>query len=181
MKKTILILVLGFLSLTLFGCSRNYLIEDSIEIVYGEKLQMKLQSDVKTEEIEWFVDNEAVLDIDDDGKITALSLGKATVEVRIGKTYDSCDVTVLSDFEISFSSVTIPVGQVREIAALTKQEGEIFWFSSDESIVTVEQWEDWESFMVLVAINPGEAEITVEFGDEVLTCFVTVTPMLAGE
>lgn len=171
MKKIILFITMFFVSVSLFGCSKIQLLEeDEITVVYKEEIKLNFLDDIDTDKVSFTIEDDSVLSIED-GKLIANSIGTTTLIVTIGKNSDSCIVNVVSDFELSFYSITIPVTQVRTMTSFTKQDGVIVWTSSNEEILIIEER---ETMIIIRTLSVGQAIIKAELGEEVLECVVIV-------
>ncbi len=127
--------------------------------------------------IEWESSNPSVASVSDNGTITAIKEGSATITASAGGKSDSCVVTVVGE-GIAVSSVTL------DKTSLTLTEGDtstlvatvlptdatdktVTWDSSDTSVATV-------SDGTVTAIKEGTATITASAGGKSATCAVTV-------
>ena len=139
---------------------------------------------VDSEEVLWISDNESVVKVAQNGKITAIGEGTATITAKTESGLEAeCTVTVnagkrpavegvtVSDFTVSYKVTT-------KIEPDVKFAGNVDYIveysSSNESVVTVDKDDN------VIATGTGEAEITVtvtdEYGNVVEdTCKVTVS------
>jgi len=161
------------------GCFRvlNLTVSDEyITIFNGDSYQ--LSADVlSTGEGEvvytWVSDNPELVQVDENGLITGLAEGKATVTVtekRSGSTA-ACSVTVLKLSEMSVDRLeyTMGTGEQAAISAFSGNGKKIEYISSDTAVAAV----DTEGN--LIAIGPGQAQVTVTAaGCEKKICSVTV-------
>ncbi len=127
------------------------------------------------EPIVWSVDNAAIVTVDN-GVVTAVSSGKATVTVTSGTLTATCTVTVAAKAEalripsgnvevVPNGSITLAVNAVPSNADI----GTLTWASSDTAIATVDQ-----SGKVTAVAASGTATITVS-NDTGKSASVTVT------
>lgn len=139
--------------------------------------------DAANKKVSWKSDKPAVATVDDNGKVTAVKAGEATIIVTTqdgGKTA-TCRVTV-SDQEIKVTGVklnknetTILVGGSETLTASVLPDDatnrNVNWISSDASVATV------DANGKVTAVKAGEATITVttEDGGKTATCRVTVS------
>lgn len=118
--------------------------------------------------------DESVATIDENGTITALSLGKTTITARIGYRYDSFEVTINEEgTEIPLTSIKINYGDESNLSLLpdtylfigaeitpsdTTESTDVIWSSSNEDIIEI------DSDGLLYTIQPGKATITAKVG-----------------
>lgn len=142
--------------------------------------------------VEWSVSDDTVVKVEN-GKVTALKPGTATVKATLKSNpsiYDEVVVTVpevkAAGVVINASKVTIEKyadEQTKLNVKLVEPEGHpttdkiedlaITWTSSDENVVKVEKDENGEA--VLVPVASGTANVSVKAGDyDEVTCEVTV-------
>ena len=105
-------------------------------------------ADAENQKLTWSSDKPAVATVDDNGKVTAVKAGEATVTVttRDGGKTATCRVTV-SDREIKVTEITLAalafyVGESKAITATVKPDDAtnkaLTWKSSDETVATVD-------------------------------------------
>lgn len=130
----------------------------------------------------WMSDNEAVATVDNNGNVTAKSLGTATITAQASMSQqDTCTIIVtdnpatelsISDSEITMEARTSYVIE-SQIGPATADNLEIEWTSSDKSVAVV------NPNGKVISKNPGECWITATpkcGGTAVSRCKVTVTP-----
>ncbi len=113
-----------------------------------------------------------------DGKVTALSVGTATIVAQAGNVQAECSITVnpvtVASVRLNKTSLELYPGDVFElIATVYPEEAEdktITWSSSDTDIVTVENG-------VVTAVAIGTATINAQAGNYMAECKVTVNPI----
>ena len=142
-----------------------------------------LPDDATNKTVSWTTDNAEVVQVADDGTLTAVSQGKATVKVVSedgGKTA-SCEVSVIaktvpvSSVEVSSETLELVTGGKASLTAEVLPEDAsdktVSWSSSDENVATVS--EDG----TVTALSAGEAVITVTTSDggKTSSCKVTVS------
>ena len=139
-------------------------------------------TDAENQKLTWSSDKPAVATVDDNGKVTAVKAGEATITVTTedgGKTA-TCKVTV-SDKEIKVTGVklnksetSLLVGGNETLTATVLPEDatnqNVTWKSDKPEIATV------DANGKVTAVKVGEATITVttEDGGKTATCKVTV-------
>ena len=106
-------------------------------------------ADATNQKVTWKSDKPEIATVDDNGKVTAVKAGTATVTVttRDGGKTATCRVTV-SDREIkvteiiTLAALAIYVGESKAITATVKPDDatnkELTWTSSDETVATVD-------------------------------------------
>lgn len=126
-----------------------------------------------TETVLWTSSDTAVCTVDDQGVITAVDGGTATVTATCGSF--SAQVEVVCDFSnskennayLSLTDFTLfSTGEKATIQVLDAPEGaDITWSSSDTSVCTV-------SGGTVTAVKAGTAKVTAQVNDKKLTCIV---------
>ena len=132
--------------------------------------------------ITWTSDNEPIASVNEDGTVTALTLGVANITATCGDVSATCKVTVnpvtASTVTLNVSDMTLLVGQSDKLTATVAPENvtdkTITWTSDNEEIATVS--EDG----TVTAITVGVANITSTCGDVSATCKVTVNSVTAS-
>ena len=144
----------------------------------NKKLVITVAPDGFTDEIIWKSTNPDVVSVDDNGNITAKSVGTATIKVTIGNVSASCNVTVYQPVEwirLNDSKVSLNVGEKYQLEAYVSPDDTndktLEWSSSDKSVAVV------DSNGKITAISKGVATITAKakgVNDVYDTCVVTV-------
>ena len=157
----------------------------------GENVQ--LNSTVNPENatnknVVWTSNNEAVAKVDENGKVTAISVGEANITVTTvdGNKTASCKVVVtaqeveeptvveVTGVELDKTEATVKEGDTLQLNATVKPENatnkKVTWASSNNDVATV------DSNGKVVAVKAGEAVITVktEAGDYMAICKLKV-------
>ena len=136
--------------------------------------------------LEWSSSDDAVATVDADGKVTAVSQGKATITARSTDGSDvsaSCEVTVVrlvSDITLSETSLTLTEGADATLTATVAPESAdnkaLVWASSNEAVAKV------DADGKVTAVSQGKAMITVrstDGSDVSATCEVTVVRLVS--
>ena len=139
---------------------------------------------------EWRTSNPRIASVDQEGLVTALKAGRASVTFIAGYKSASCSIEVISNvapsdsgssdpgdeidpteftIRISNSSVTIQTGATYQLSATTSEEAAVTWSSSDESVATVNQ------NGLVTAIKEGSATIYARSNGKSASCEVTVS------
>ena len=126
-------------------------------------------SNADVQGVSWSTNNSSVATVDN-GKVTAIKAGSATITVTSidgGKTA-TCEVTVnakiisVESVTLDKSSLELTEGDKTALAATVKPENatnkNVTWSSSDESVATVSNGE-------VTAVKAGTAKITVKTED----------------
>lgn len=127
--------------------------------------------------LEWSSDNTDILTVNQDGVVTAVGVGKATITAKAenGMTADMAIVVtgyVIESISVEPSALTMYVGDSKEVTVTTKPEGsdpgKLTWESSNTSVA---YYKDGK----IEAKAAGEAVITVTNADGMKAeCTVTV-------
>lgn len=113
----------------------------------------------------------------EDGVVTAISEGTATITVLASRKMATCEVTVphvhvpVESITLDQKEATLEVGSTLTLTATVNPENAdepaVSWTSSDETIATVKDG-------VVTAIAEGSAIITSTAGEKSATCVITV-------
>lgn len=163
------------------------LTKTSAELNEGETLELfyKLEpSDATTRGVEWASDNTDVATVDEDGLVTAVKAGTATITVSVKGQPEikaTCTITVKSSsiavtkLTLSESSAEVSVGKTLTLSCTIEPSNatnkELIWSSSDETIATV------DAQGVVTGVKAGTVTITVTSKSNpsvTATCTVTV-------
>ncbi|GAA0761956.1 Ig-like domain-containing protein [Clostridium sartagoforme] len=158
------------------------------ELKINESLELKASispADATNKDVTWETSDEKVAKVDENGKVTAVGEGKATVTVttKDGSFKAVCEVTVAAEevpviratgISLDKISVELKINENLELKASIEPADatnkEVTWTSSDEKVAKVD-----ENGKV-IAVGEGKATITVttKDGDFKATCEVTV-------
>ena len=145
-----------------------------------------LPEDCRNNTLKWSSDNEEVATVDENGLVTAVSVGEANITATAvdgsGVTA-TCKVTVtpklVTSVTLDESELTIEKGYTAQLTATVAPDDAdnlgLTWTSDNEEVATVD-----ENGLV-TAVSAGEANITataVDGSGVTATCKVTVTPKL---
>ena len=163
------------------------LTKTSAELDEGETLELfyKLEpSDATTQGVVWASDNTDVATVDEDGIVTAVKAGTATITVSVKGQPEikaTCTITVKSStiavtkLTLSESSAEVSVGKTLTLSCTIEPTDatnkELIWSSSDETIATV------DAQGVVSGVKAGTVTITVASKSNpsvTATCTVTV-------
>ena len=143
----------------------------TLNLVAGDTFGIVAVSSPEGLNVTFVPDNSGVVSVDEDGRVTALKGGNATIIVRVGDgevyALNSTEVKVTvskAPTEISVENSTIDLkvnGEIDSLATLTPADaGNLTYASSNSSVARVENGK-------IKAVGEGSAVITVSFaGDE---------------
>lgn len=154
----------------------------------GESLQLSaiIQPDNTTDDktVTWKTTDGSVVSVDENGVVTAVGVGTATITAKVAGLYASCPVTVtcslqaitLNETDIK-AEVGVPVIEVLTVSKVPEDASidvaETIWRSLNETVATVENG-------IITAVGPGTAVIEAELGGRIARCKVTVKVNLEG-
>ncbi|MDE7227814.1 MAG: Ig-like domain-containing protein, partial [Treponemataceae bacterium] len=132
--------------------------------------------------VQWWSSDTSVATIND-GMITAVAEGTATITAQVGDKTATCTVTVKPVPVIAVKSVTLSKNTITLMrgtgecltATVTPDDADdrtVTWWSSDTSVATVDAWGGW-----VTARGVGTATIYARAGDITAECAVTVNPV----
>lgn len=184
MKSRIIQLCILAWSVFLISCSENdepFIPEEKplLEITLNKSEMTMGVSDIDTLSVitdigvlnpEFESSNTAIITVDDQGIIEALSPGSAEITVTVDDLVAKCQVVVkLKMLELNHSDITLKVTD-RDTLLVTSElfDETVVWESSDPSVVSVDENGR------LVALTSGSSEITATVDDLSTTCMVNV-------
>lgn len=138
---------------------------------YQESKTLTLSGNVNGD-ISWISSDTSVAVVED-GTITAVGNGTATIYAVCGEKRAECSVTVSLDYSLSEKEITLDEGDSAQLVVLdgegTDQTGnfDVAWSSNDENVAVVENGK-------ITAVGGGETIISAKFGSMELLCNVTV-------
>ncbi|TFU91959.1 hypothetical protein E4T81_13525 [Barnesiella sp. WM24] len=154
----------------------------SIFVGATEKLTATvLPDDVTYNTVTWTSSDDTIVKVDEEGNVTAMAEGEATITATCGEKSATCKVTVnpilAESIALDRTELVLTIGATDKLTATVLPEDvtdkTVTWTSSDDTIVTV----DAEGNIQALAL--GEAVITASCGEQSATCKVTVNPILA--
>ncbi len=143
-----------------------------------------IPADATIEGLVWSSEDPDIVDIDQEGRVTALANGETIVTVKTadGENSAQCNVTAITrvrGVSLNERSVTLENGKTFQLVATVIPEDasdkSVRWESSNEDVVTVD-----ENGLV-TAVGTGNAEVRVYTNDKNwnIACNFTVTPASA--
>lgn len=186
--KTNILYLLGLVMFFLSACSddneqatvavTNVTISPtSISLECGETYQLMVDispQDATEQNVSWNSSDTQIATVSNDGIVTGIGKGNATITASVGGKSAVCNVTVTLDVQsVSISPTTLVMTKLGETVQLTatvqpEGAGEAVWSSSDEAVATV------SSEGLVAAVGRGTATITATAGEKTATCEVTV-------
>ncbi len=150
----------------------------AVELEVGETTTITatvIPEDATYDSITWTSSNDAVATVEN-GEITAVAEGTATITAAIGDIEATCEVTVtavaVESITLSEESVMLGIGETATLTATVSPANaaydSITWTSSNDAIATVKDG-------VITAVTAGSVTITAAIGDITAECDVTVT------
>ena len=125
--------------------------------------------------VTWTVDNDSVVTVDNNGKVTAISAGEALVRAMADNTFEECHVFVTPKVLVNSISMENRVTLVAngETTLETRvspanAKTKISWAVEPAGVVSVDNGK-------LTALAQGEAIVTATADDATANCYVTVT------
>ncbi|MBD5369380.1 MAG: leucine-rich repeat protein [Bacteroides sp.] len=159
---------------------------DTLELTEGdtETLTATVIPETTTDKtVTWTSSNVAVVTVDENGFVTAVAEGEATITAACGDVKAECAVTVskkvipAEGITLSSESEKLTIGDTVELTATVSPEGvtdpTVTWNSSDDAVATVENG-------LVTAVAEGEATITATCGDVKAECAVIVSAPTTG-
>lgn len=159
--------------------------EHNLELDKGETKQLTITfiPDYTTDpkDTTWSSSDESVATVDENGVVTAISEGKATITaINANGTMDECKVTV-SIPRVPAESLSLTSSSEKDFAIINVEQQDtllatygpenttdrLSWSSSDESIATVQDG-------VVTGISSGECVITAQIGELTAECNICV-------
>lgn len=190
------ILVIAAAVLTLMACKRTpeeiavtgvKLSESSIELTAGDSRQLTasvLPSNATNKDVRWTTNVSDVATVSEDGTVTALAMGAATITVTTvdGGFRANCSVIVkkniihVQSVRLNMDSVGLTEGGSIILGATVSpsdaDDRSVTWSATPASVITVEQ----DGFNgIVTAVGPGEGTVTVTTNDGGFTASCTVT------
>lgn len=153
----------------------------------GETAQLTVKimpEDATYTDMTWTSSDESIATVTQEGLVTAVAEGNATLTVSVGEISATCNITVaierieVESIEVSPAEVTLTqIGETAQLAAQVMPENatdaQITWTTSDEAVATVT-----EEGLVTAVAN-GKAVITASAGEKSAVCNVKVSTSIA--
>ncbi len=151
---------------------------DNLDLNKGESVQLTAvvkPDNARDKEVSWTSSNAGVASVAEDGTVTAVGAGSATITAEASGKTDDCVVTVtvpVQGISLDREKVTIFEGDELFLTATVlpddASDPSVSWNSSDTDVATVSEG-------TVKAAGIGTAVITAKAGDQAATCVVTVS------
>ncbi len=154
---------------------------ESAQLKVGENIRLEvtvLPEDATDKTVTWSAEDPNIAIVDDNGNVSAVSLGETTITARCGEVSASCRVSVISTLAESIvlntESAQLKVGEGITLEATVLPEDAtdktIIWSSENTEIAVVD--EDGN----VTAHSIGETVITARCGEATANCRISVVP-----
>ncbi|MBD5407331.1 MAG: leucine-rich repeat protein [Treponema sp.] len=133
-------------------------------------------SNADNKTVTWSSSNTSIATVDNDGMVTAISAGIATITAKAGDKTATCTVTVnpipVNKVTLDKDTLTLTRDKTAKLTATVYPDNAddktVTWSSSDETVATV------DNNGTVTAVKEGTANITARAGGKTATCKVTV-------
>ena len=144
----------------------------------SEPLSANVYPDNATDKtVAWNSSNTSVATVDQNGRVTAIGGGVATITANAGDKQAFCAVTVtvpVSSVTLDKTELALVQGNSETLSATVNpsdaSDKTVIWSSSDTAVATV------DTNGKVTAVKAGKSIITVKAGEFSATCTVTVAP-----
>ena len=154
----------------------------TLSMAVGETAQLTATvkpDDATDKNVSWTSSDEFVAKVDN-GKVTAVKSGKATITAKCCDKTAGCAVTVtvpVSSVILDKTTLSLSVGETAQLTATVKPDNatdkNVSWTSSDETVAKVDDGK-------VTAVKSGKATIIAKCGDKTAECEVTVYAKVTG-
>ena len=157
--------------------------KNKLELEVGDTAVLMVQNTTPGAIISWSSSDESVAAVDDDGKVTAVAVGSATITAEVDGTELTCEVTVEDSGEekepsLNKTSLSLKVGASERLKVQNLPDGveekDVVWTSEDETVATV------SDDGLVKAVGEGKTTVSADVNGITLTCEVTVTKKSSG-
>ncbi|MEZ4809963.1 MAG: Ig-like domain-containing protein [Allomuricauda sp.] len=140
---------------------------------------LQVTSDVGDNTVIWSSSDETVAAVDENGLVTPLAIGEATITAMVGNGSAQCNVEVVdgpvTDLQLDLADLELYRGgsatlSIDTFEAEVEQTGDVVWSSDNGDVATVDQ------DGTVTALAVGTTTITVSVDNASASCTVTVNP-----
>ena len=157
---------------------------DNIEIAKGKMVTLHatvLPEDTTDKTVSWKSSNTSVATVNNNGNVTAIKAGTATITASIGSLSASCVVKVIipvTSITLNITSKTLKENETLKLTATVKPNDatnpSVTWTTDNPSVATVDNVGN------VTALSEGTAIITATAGEMTATCTITVSNTASG-
>lgn len=149
------------LNKTDFELNRNQ--SETLSVIYNPN------NTTDSKNVTWTSSDSNIVKVDNNGKVTAVKVGEATITAKVGSKTATVKITVpevkLTDIKLEIADTKIEVGSGREIHIIsvpenTSEDVNVVFTSSDETIAKVDEWG------LVEGLKPGKVTITAKVNDK---------------
>lgn len=198
--------ILSILTLPLVGCKNNKvdisshisdkdeptltLSQSSLTLKVGEKERLvAVASDGST--VSFLSEDDTIADVDQNGLVTAISIGKTNIIIKTGFVEKACPVEIVKNDDenkpidkititLDKNNIILDEGETETITATVENStDDVVWTSSSDAIATATIDASNSKIATITAISKGTATITATIGAVSKTCTVTVNEKVA--
>ena len=153
-------------------------------VIIGETFQLTatvLPENATYKTVTWASSNESIATVDQNGLVTALSLGECNITATCQGITATCHITVVpvqaGSVTLNVTEQSLFIGDTFQLTATVLPENAtnktVIWSSSNQSIATVDQ------NGLVTALAAGECNITATCQGASASCHIQVRPILA--
>ncbi len=157
---------------------------NSLEILIGENKVLTATvapTNATNKNLTWTTSNSDFVTVDSNGKITAVSVGTATITAKAGDVTATCTVEVkpvpVTGVTLGENSCELLIGQTKiltaTIAPANATDKTVTWMTSNDSVATV----DGNGKITAVSVGTAIITITTRSENKTDTCTVEVKPV----
>lgn len=154
--------------------------QTTLELSKGEKGRLSatiLPETLNNKSVTWITENKQIATVDEEGIVTAISIGQTIIAAKVDNKIANCKVTIsailVESITLDREELSIEIGKVEQLVATILPENadnkDITWTTENQDIITVD-----ENGQV-TALAEGETIVTAKAGNQIATCKVKVT------
>ncbi len=153
--------------------------KSSLPLLSGESDTLVATVDPSDAPLQWSSSSTSVATVDQNGKVSAVGNGTATITVKAGEKSATCTVTVttaVTGISLNKSRLSLYAGGsetlVASVAPSTASNKSVIWSSNKTSVATVDQ----NGKVTAVSLGTATITVTTVDGNKTATCSVAVIP-----